>query len=81
MVEESGQSKLLETPQQPAAKKQKIPLEVQEQKLTPRPSIWPIALALALVITAAGLMIHPILFVCGIVITIAVIIGWIIEKH
>jgi hypothetical protein len=82
VAEEPGQSE--QPPQQPARKTTRVPLEVQEQKLTPQPSLWPIVLALALVITAIGAMIvniNAILFVCGIVVTIVVIVGWILEKH
>lgn len=80
VAEESGQSE--KPPEQPARKKPKVPLEVQEQKLAPKPSLWPIALALTLVITAIGVMADSIiLLICGIVLTIIVIIGWILEKH
>lgn len=79
MAEEPGQNET--PPEQPVEKRKKIPLEVQEQKLAPKPSVWPIALALVLAITAVGVMINSILFICGIVLTIAVIIGWLLEKH
>lgn len=80
----SEQPALANQPEQPvpvASKKPKVPLAVQEEKLSPKPSLWPIALALTLVITCVGVIVHPILFICGIVLTVLVIIGWILEKH
>ena len=77
MAEEPGKNE--QQPEQPvtsATAKDQIPLETLERKLSPRPSIWPIALAFTLVITLIGIIVHPILFICGVVLTIAVIIGW-----
>jgi hypothetical protein len=82
VAEEPGQNG--QEPERPAAKRQKVPLEVQEQKLTPRPSSWPIALALTLVIAFIGVMIvnvTPILLGVGVVLVIVAIIGWMVEKH
>ena len=80
VAEESSQSE--KPPEQPARKKVKVTLELQEQKLAPKPSFWPIVLALTLVITAIGVMANStILLVCGIVLTVIGIIGWLLEKH
>jgi hypothetical protein len=82
VAEESSQSQ--KPPEQPVKKRPKVPLEVQEQKLSPRPSVWPVALALALVIAFIGVMIvnlSPILLGVGAVLTIVAIIGWMLEKH
>ena len=79
MADESGQSE--NSPEQPVRKRQKVPLEVQEQRLAPRPSFWPIVLALMLVIAFIGVMISPILLGIGAVLTIVAIIGWVLEKH
>lgn len=80
MAEESSQSGNL--PERPVVgKRQKIPLEVLEQKLAPKPSVWPIVLALALVVTFIGVMLTPIISVIGVILTIGVIIGWVLEKH
>lgn len=79
MAEESGQDE--KPPEQAARKRQKVPLEVQEQKLAPKPSVWPIVLALALVLALIGVMTTPIILVIGAVLTIAAIIGWILEKQ
>lgn len=80
MVEESGQN---EQPpaEQPAKKRQKEPLEVREQRLAPKPSVWPFILAFTLVIAFIGVMISPIILAIGAFLTIAAIIGWMLEKH
>ncbi len=79
MADESGQS---EQPQEPLnGERPDGPAETQEQKLNPRPSFWPIALALTLSIAALGSVVHVVLFVCGIVLTLIVIIGWILDKR
>lgn len=82
MAEESGQNP--NSPGQMASKRPKVPLEVQEQKLSPRPSFWPIVLAMTLVIAFIGVMVvntTPILFGVGVILVIAALIGWILEKH
>ncbi len=79
MIEEPGQSA---KPLEPSGvvKKEKLSIEDMEQKLKPRPSLWPIALALAVLITLIGVIIHPILFVVGLVLVVASIIGWGLES-
>ena len=79
MADESGQDE--KPPEQAAKKRQKEPLEVQEQRLAPKPSFWPIALALTLVIAFIGVMTNTIILVIGTILTIAAIIGWMLEKH
>jgi Cytochrome c oxidase subunit IV len=89
VAEESGQSdkppepseQSDKPPEQPAKKRQKVPLEVQEQRLAPKPSMWPIILALALVVAFVGIMTNPIILTTGVILTIAAIIGWTLEKH
>ncbi len=80
MAEESGQDEKAPE-EQPAKKRQKIPLEVQEQKLAPKPSVWPIILALMLVVAFVGVMTSPIILAIGVILTIAAMIGWMLEKH
>jgi Cytochrome c oxidase subunit IV len=79
--EQPGQSEQQEQPVPQARRRPKVPLEVQEQRLTPRPSLWPIALAFALVFTAIGVIVNPVLLICGIVVTIIVIVGWFLERR
>lgn len=79
MAEESEQSG--KPPEQTVKRRPKVPLEVQEKKLSPRPSFWPIVLALTLVIAFIGVMVNPILLGVGAFLTVVAIIGWILEKH
>jgi len=80
VAEESDQDE--KSPDQQAKKKhQKEPLDVQEQRLAPKPSTWPFILALTLVIAFIGVMLNPIVLAIGVALTIAAIIGWMLEKH
>ena len=79
MAEESGQNE--QPAEQPAKRRQQVPLEVRERKLAPKPSFWPIVLALALVVALIGVMVHPIMLAVGVVLTVAAVIGWVLEKH
>ena len=79
MADESGQDK--KQSEQAAKKRPQVPLEVQEQKLMPRPSFWPFILALMLVVAFVGVMTSPIILALGVILTIAAIIGWMLEKH
>lgn len=81
VAEESNQGENEKPAEQPVAKKQPMQSEVREQKLSPKPSFWPIALAVAMVVTGIGVISHPAVFICGIVLIIAAIIGWALEKH
>ncbi|HEX7737144.1 MAG TPA: cytochrome c oxidase subunit 4 [Ktedonobacteraceae bacterium] len=80
MADEPGQNEPAPE-EQPAKKRQKEPLEVREQRLAPKPSVWPFILALTLVIAFIGVMISPIILVIGAFLTVAAIIGWMLEKH
>ncbi|HEY0757119.1 MAG TPA: hypothetical protein VGD98_24410 [Ktedonobacteraceae bacterium] len=80
MAEEADQN--AQIPEElPVRKRQKAPLEVMESKLTPRPSVWPIVLALTLVVAFIGVMTSPIILAGGTFLTVAAIIGWMLEKH
>jgi hypothetical protein len=79
VAEESDQGE--KPPEQPAKKRQKEPLEVQEQRLAPKPSFWPFVLAVTLVLAFIGVMTSPIILAIGAILTIAAIIGWMLEKH
>ena len=83
MADESGQDEKPpeQTPEQAAKKRPKVPLEVREQRLAPKPSFWPFILALTLVVAFIGVMTYPIILAIGVILTIAAIIGWMLEKH
>lgn len=79
MADEPGQDE--KPPEQPAKKRQKESLEAQEQRLAPKPSFWPLILAVTLVVAFIGVMTYPIILAIGVILTIAAIIGWMLEKH
>jgi len=64
-----------------ARKKSKISNEATEQIQGPSKSYWPFVLAAALMIAFLGVVIHPILFVAGVVLTALAVIGWGLERH
>ena len=79
VAEESGQGE--KSPEPPVEKRKKVPLEVREQRLAPKPSFWPIVLALALVVAFIGVMTNPIILAIGAILVIGSIIGWMLEKR
>jgi hypothetical protein len=52
-----------------------------EEEITPRPSPWPIALAVSLAILLVGAIIHPIILGIGVVLVIASVMGWSLERR
>ncbi len=54
---------------------------VTEEELLPRPSLWPFALAVSVVIMLGGFVINPIVLVIGVILVIASIIGWNLERR
>ena len=74
MTEEQNQGKK-------GAKKALPPKGVQEQALGPQRSIWPFGLALALIIMLVGLITNPVVLGIGVVLTVAAIIGWGLERR
>jgi len=55
--------------------------EAREQAISPQQSIWPFALAFAVVVLLIGFVIHPIVLGIGILLVIASIIGWGLERR
>jgi hypothetical protein len=82
--EEQDQSPVPEQPRQvPGKAKSAKAKEAQEQALTARrsQSIWPFALAVALMVVLMGLITHPIIFGIGLLLAAAAIIGWGLERR
>jgi len=63
------------------AKKALPPKGVQEQALSRHRSIWPFALAVALIILLVGLITILVALGIGVVLTVAVIVGWGLERR
>ena len=62
-------------------RRKKKEVQLSEEEISPRPSYWPFALALAVSVLLLGLVVHPILLVIGAVLVIAAIIGWGLERR
>ncbi len=54
---------------------------VNAEEIIPRPSYWPLALAVSLIVLLLGLIIHPIVLGVGVVLIIASVIGWMLERR
>jgi hypothetical protein len=54
---------------------------VTEEELMPRPSLWPFALALSVAVMLGGFVINPIVLGIGVILVIASIIGWNLERR
>lgn len=62
-------------------KERKLTDEELEKAISPRPSLWPFALAFAIIIMFMGLIIHPIVLGLGVLLVIVAIIGWALERR
>jgi Cytochrome c oxidase subunit IV len=63
------------------AKKGRAPEVAQEQSLGPQKSFWPLALAVALIILLLGLVSNQIVMGIGVVLSVAAVIGWGLERR
>ena len=81
-VGEVESSQDVPAPKATRARKRKRRIEaVSEEEITPRPSYWPLALAVALVFLLLGTISHPIVMAVGAILVIGCIIGWSIERR
>ena len=53
----------------------------QEQALGPQRSVWPFSVAIALIILLVGLITNPVVLGIGVVLTVAAIVGWGLERR
>ena len=54
---------------------------VQEEAIHPHLSVWPFALAVALMVLLMGFITQPIILGIGVVLVIAAVIGWGVERR
>jgi hypothetical protein len=54
---------------------------VYESEISPKPSIWPLALAFAVAITLFGLIYNVYFLVIGVVLVFVCITGWVLEHQ
>lgn len=88
MSEEQDQNQVSGQPQQTPAKaggskskSKSKSKEAQEQAISPQQSVWPFALAFALVVLLIGFIMHPIVLGIGVVLVAVAIIGWGLERR
>lgn len=62
-------------------KKRKKARQPTEAELMPRPSYWPFAMALSLVVAMLGFVSNPIILAIGILLVIVAIFGWSLERR
>jgi len=54
---------------------------VSVEEIMPKPSYWPLALAVSFVVLSIGIMISWIVIVIGAVLVVASVIGWSLERR
>ena len=86
MSEEQDQNQVSGQPQQTPAKaggskSKSKSKEAQERAISPQQSVWPFALAFALAVLLIGFIMHPIVLGLGVVLVVAAIIGWGLERR
>jgi len=82
--EEQDQSQVSGQPQRTPAKavgSRSKSREAREKAISPQQSVWPFVLACALVVLLLGFIIHPIVLGIGVVLVVAAIIGWGLERR
>ena len=70
-----------EKPVVPGKKRKKRIDQVDVQKISPRPSYWPIVLAFSLCMTFVGLAYQPIVLGIGALLIVVAIVGWGLERR
>src|SRR5450631_2944494 len=70
-----------ETPVRHSKKRVKKVRQVTEEELMPRPSLWPLALALSVAVTLGGFAFNLIILGVGVIMVIVSIIGWSLERR
>lgn len=66
--------------QAPERKRKKEKRKLPAEALKPRPSLWPFALAVALMIALVGFITYPALLIAGLILTATCVIGWGVER-
>lgn len=79
MPEEQAQERPAPSAEQAASKKARRLAQVEALK--PHPSVWPFALAVSLMVLLIGFVTYPVLLGIGVLLTIACVIGWSLERQ
>ncbi len=75
---EQSQSPLVVSGKKRGKKKGRL---VSVEEIMPKPSYWPLALAISLIVLLMGIMLHPIIIGIGAVLMIASLMGWALERR
>jgi hypothetical protein len=70
-----------ETPVRSGKKRIKKVRQVTEEELMPRPSLWPLALAISIAVALGGFAFNLILLGVGVIMVIVSVIGWSLERR
>ena len=70
-----------DTPVRSGKKRVKKVRQVTEEELMPRPSLWPLVLALSVAVALGGFAFNLILLGVGVIMVIVSIIGWSLERR
>jgi hypothetical protein len=70
-----------ETPVLRSKKRVKKVRQVTEEELMPRPSLWPLVLALSVAVALGGFAFNLIILGVGVIMVIVSIIGWSLERR
>jgi hypothetical protein len=70
-----------ETPVQPGKKRVKKVRQMTEAELMPRPSLWPLALSISVAVALGGFAFNLVLLGVGVIMVIASVIGWSLERR
>ncbi len=70
-----------ETPVRSGKKRVKKVRQVTEEELMPRPSLWPLMLAISVAVALGGFAFNLILLGVGVIMVIVSIIGWSLERR
>jgi hypothetical protein len=76
--EQSQQPQVASGERQPGQKKRAR--VVREEALRPNTSLWPFALAVAIVVILVGVMTNPVVLGLGAALVVAAVIGWSLER-
>jgi CDP-diglyceride synthetase len=80
VAEEQDQSQIPGQQQQERGK-EGLSKTAREQAISPHQSVWPFALALALMVLLMGFITQPVILGVGVVLVIAAVIGWGFERR
>jgi Cytochrome c oxidase subunit IV len=70
-----------ETPVLRSKKRVKKVRQVTEEELMPRPSLWPLVLALSVAVALGGFAFNLIILGVGVIMVIVSVIGWSLERR